>query len=154
MIKQAMYTTIITLYKQGISQRQIAKTTKTDRKTVKRIISRYIEDKVESPIGYERTSVLTFWHNEIVELLEKKLSYVRILEELQSKGCNSGYSALTRYIKKHNIKNTTCIRFHTSPGEEAQVVYCTHLSNHFFKKLRFFCSKIRSRFSPFLTQKI
>lgn len=121
MIKQAMYTTIITLYKQGNSQRQIARTTKTDRKTVKRIISRYIEQKIESPISYERTSVLTFWHNEIVELMEKDLSYVRILEELQSKGCHSSYSALTRYFKKHNIKNTTCIRFHTSAGEEAQV---------------------------------
>ena len=32
-----MYTTILTLYKQGLSQRKIAKTTNTHRKTVKKI---------------------------------------------------------------------------------------------------------------------
>jgi transposase len=36
-----MYTTILTLYKQGVSQRQIAKTTNTHRKTVKKIIARW-----------------------------------------------------------------------------------------------------------------
>jgi transposase len=121
MIKQAMYTTIITLHRQGISQRRIARTTGTDRKTVKKIIRRYTEDGAESPVSHGRPSILTPWHNEIVGLLEKNLSFIRILEELHGKGCQISYPSLTRYIKKHHIKNSTCIRFHTGPGEEAQV---------------------------------
>lgn len=38
-----MYTTTITLHKQGNSQRNIAKLTKLDRKTVKRIINHYLD---------------------------------------------------------------------------------------------------------------
>ena len=41
MIGTAMYTTILTLHKQGISQRKIARTTNTHRKTVRKIIERY-----------------------------------------------------------------------------------------------------------------
>ena len=48
MIRINMYTTIITLYKQGNSQRQISKLTNTDRKTVRKIITCYVEDGVES----------------------------------------------------------------------------------------------------------
>jgi IS30 family transposase len=40
MIGAAMYTTILTLYKQGISQRKIAGTTNTHRSTVRRIIKK------------------------------------------------------------------------------------------------------------------
>ena len=40
MIGTPMYTTILTLYKQGLSQRKIARTTNTHRKTVKKIIDR------------------------------------------------------------------------------------------------------------------
>lgn len=121
MIKIAMYTTIITLFKQGISQRQIAKITKSDRKTVARIITRYQNEQITEPVAYKRASYLDDWHQHIVELLAKNLSYVRILEELQLLGYNGSYASLTRYINKHNIKTNTCIRFHTEPGEEAQV---------------------------------
>ena len=116
-----MYTTIITLYKQGNSQRQISKLTNTDRKTVRKIITCYVEDGVESPTSYERASVLDSWHEQIIELLEKNLSYVRIFEELRNKGYKGSYPALTRYIKKYKIQDNSCIRFHTVAGEEAQV---------------------------------
>ncbi len=43
------------------------------------------------------------------------------MEELVSQGCKSSYTALTRYIRKHKIKDSSCIRFHTKAGEEAQV---------------------------------
>ena len=36
-----MYTTILTLYKQGKSQREIAKLTGRDRKTIRRIVFKY-----------------------------------------------------------------------------------------------------------------
>lgn len=121
MIKAAMYTTIITLYKQNISQRQIEKITKVNRKTIRKIIERYEQKGVEVPTQYLRTSILESWHSQIVDLLGRNLSYVRVYEELKYQGCDVSYSALTRYIRKHKIKDNSCIRFHTKPGEEAQV---------------------------------
>lgn len=121
MIKIAMYTTIITLYRQKVSQRQIAKLTKVDRKTIGKIIRRYEQEGVVEPIVYQRESGLKAWHGKIVSLLEKDLSCRRIYEELRDQGCEASYSALTRYVKKHKIKDNSCIRFHTRAGEEAQV---------------------------------
>jgi transcriptional regulator len=47
MIGTAMYTTILTLHKQGISQRKITRTTNTHRRTVRKIIERYELSKIE-----------------------------------------------------------------------------------------------------------
>lgn len=112
---------IITLHKQGVSQRQISTLTKLDRKTVRRIITKYNKEKVEVPSSYVRESKVRQWHCKITEYLENNLSYVRILEELRRAGYNLSYSSLTRYINLHHVKTETCIRFHTLPGEEAQV---------------------------------
>ena len=81
-----MYTTILTLYKQGISQRKIARTTNVHRKTVKNIINRYEKSKIETPVPYNRPSMTDSWHEEIVNLMSNKLSTVRIHEELKNKG--------------------------------------------------------------------
>ena len=62
MIRINMYTTIITLYKQGNSQRKIAKLTRIDRKTVRKIVNRYVKSGTESPAPYERSSASDFWH--------------------------------------------------------------------------------------------
>ena len=120
MIGTSMYTTILTLYKQGLSQRKIARTTNTHRKTVKKIIDRYESSKIETPIPYNRSSITDSWHEEIIDLMSNKLSAVRIYEELKDKGYHLSYSSLSRYIRNHNIKNTTCVRFHTAPGEAGQ----------------------------------
>ena len=121
MIKVNMYTTILTLYKQNMSQRQISKTTGVHRSTVSKIINRYDSDKVESPEPKSAISKSLLWHAEIIELLGKDMSYVRIYEELRGRGYDASYSSLFRYISKHNLKQKTCIRFHTDPGLEAQV---------------------------------
>jgi len=121
MIGLAMYTTILTLYKQGITQRQIAKITNKHRSTVKKIIARYEKEKIEIPVLYKRPSKIEAWHEDIVELLSNKLSVVRILEELKAQGFTLGYGSLSKYIRQHNIQKNTCIRFHTKAGEEAQV---------------------------------
>lgn len=116
-----MHTTIITLHKEGISDRKISKLTHTHRSTVKKIIMRYKKDKIEFPVPRKITSSIEGWHPDIVELLSTKLSVVRILEELRLRGFNPSYQALSAYIRKHNIKQNTCIRLHTEAGEEAQV---------------------------------
>ena len=121
MIGIAMYTTVITLHKQGVSKRQISRLTKLDRKTVRRIIGKYDQDNVEAPSHYLRASKVHEWHSKIAGYLEHNLSYVRILEELRASGFNLSYSSLTRYINLHHIKAETCLRFHTLPGEEGQV---------------------------------
>ena len=121
MIRLAMYTTIITLYKQGNSRRAIARMTGHNRKTINKIVKEFIEQGKEAPSDRNNSSELITWHSEIMALLERNLSYVRITEELQKLGCNLSYSALTRYIRKIQKSNDICIRFHTSPGEEAQV---------------------------------
>lgn len=116
-----MYTTILTLHKQGITQRQIAKITNTHRQTVKKMISRYETAKIETPIPYTRICKIAPWHQNIIELLGSNLSVVRMHEELVIQGFEESYGSLSRYIRKHNIKHNTCIRFHTLAGEEAQV---------------------------------
>ena len=121
MIGIAMYITILTLHKQGVSQRQIAKITGHDRKTVKKIIEGYIAEGKEKPGISQKESKTDKWHEEIIRLLENDLSYVRIKEELKALGYDGSYSSLTRYIKKIRISNNICIRFYTNAGEEAQV---------------------------------
>jgi transposase len=121
MIGLAMYTTIITLHKQGQSQRKITKLVQVDRKTVRKIIKKYESAGIEEPKPCIRGSQLSVWHGDIVEFLEKGLSYVRILEELHNLGYSGCYSSMRRYIISHHLKVETCIRFHTPAGEEAQV---------------------------------
>ena len=98
MIGTSMYTTILTLYKQGISQRKIARTTNVHRKTVKNIINRYEKSKIETPVPYNRPSMTDLWHEDIINLMSNKLSTIRIHEELKNKGYNLSYSSLSRYI--------------------------------------------------------
>lgn len=116
-----MYTTILTLHKQDISQRKISEITKVHRKTIKKILTRYKEKQIESPLPYKRSSQIARWHKDIVELLSTKLSTVRILEELRLQGFGLSYQSLSGYIRKHKIKQNSCIRLHSNPGEEAQV---------------------------------
>ncbi len=116
-----MYTTILTLYKQGVSQRKIAQITNVHRKTVKKLISKYRDQGIESPVAYKRASKVLLWHEQIVLLMSNNLSTVRIFEKLKDQGFEGSYGSISRYIRQHNIKNNSCIRFHTAPGEEAQV---------------------------------
>lgn len=121
MIGIAMYTTIITLHKQGKSQRKISRLLGNDRKSVRKIIKKYEEFGTEEPGPIMRKSSLSNWQDKIVEFLEQGLSLVRIFEELQDFGFSGSYSSMRRYIISQNLKLETCIRFHTLPGEEAQV---------------------------------
>ena len=109
MIGINMYTTILTLYKQGNRKRSISKITKIHRKTVSKIINRYNESNLESPAPYKRVSKLDKWHNEIIELISKNLSGIRIFEELKSQGYDGSYPLLSNYIRKHKIQKNTCI---------------------------------------------
>ena len=121
MIGYAMHTTILTLWKQGRSKNEIARITQKDRKTVRKIIKRYEEAGIEHPRVFHKESSLRKYHTEIVSYLESALSGVRIHEKLQELGCGIGYSSVKRYIAKLKISQEICVRFHSEPGEEAQV---------------------------------
>jgi len=121
MIGYAMYTTILTLWKQGKSKREIARITQRDRKTVHKVIKRYKEIGVEHPCIFHKESSLRKYHTEIISYLESALSGVRIYEKLQELGYGISYSSVKRYIAKLKISQDICVRFHSELGEEAQV---------------------------------
>ncbi|MBP6952785.1 MAG: IS21 family transposase [Alphaproteobacteria bacterium] len=116
-----MYTTILTLWKQGTSKSEISRITKKDRKTVQKVIKRYEETGGETPPFVHKESSLRKHHTEIVSYLESELSGVRIYEKLQEQGCTLSYSSVKRYIAQLTLKTKICVRFHSEPGEEAQV---------------------------------
>ncbi|HQS85099.1 MAG TPA: IS21 family transposase [Alphaproteobacteria bacterium] len=116
-----MNTTILTLWKQGKSKKEIAEITGRDRKTVRKIIARCNEKGEDFPSIVKRESKLDEYNKEIISFLESDLSIVRISEKLKDLGCPIGYSGVKRYVRKIKINSTICVRFHSQPGEEAQV---------------------------------
>ena len=73
MIGINMYTTILTLHKQGNSERSISKNTNIHRSTIRKIIRKYKDSNIEHPILYKKTSKLEEWNEKIIELLSKKI---------------------------------------------------------------------------------
>lgn len=122
MIGYAMHTTILTLWKQGKSKSEIARITEKDRKTIRKVIQQHKETGSECPAAFHKESSLRQYHTEIISYLESNLSAVRIYEKLQEEqGCTLSYSSIKRYIAKIKVRDQVCVRFHSKPGEEAQV---------------------------------
>lgn len=116
-----MTTTIITLFKQGKTQRAIARDLKLSRKTVKRAVDSYNNNGKKTPTEFPKTSKLDPYEDTIIEFLEKDISIVRIHEELRSKGLDVGYTTVRDKVRAINFKHDVCVRFHTKPGEEVQI---------------------------------
>lgn len=121
MIEIGYYMTIITLYKQGESQRKIARLVGHDRKTVRKIIKRYKEEGITESTKNSKISALEGYKDLIIGLMEKEMSGVRIHEELRKEGLEISYPSVARYVESIKGKNNVCVRFHTEAGEEAQV---------------------------------
>lgn len=121
MIGIAMYTTIITLWEQKKNKSEISRITGHDRKTIRNIINNYIKDDKKLPNKKKVISKIADFKEEILKLLEKDLSVVRVHEELTKLGCSTSYPTLVRYTKNLRNKIDICIRFKTEAGEEAQV---------------------------------
>jgi hypothetical protein len=81
MIGIAMYTTIITLWEQKKSKSEISRITGHDRKTIRNIINNYIVKDKKLPHKRMTISKLIDFKEDILKLLEKDLSVVRIHEE-------------------------------------------------------------------------
>jgi transposase len=121
MISISMYTTIITLWKQRKSKSEIRRITGHDRKTIRKIINKYENEGKELPNKKVSHSKLTACKEEIIKLLERDLTAVRIHEELVSLGYVISYPSIAKFICDLKAKTDICIRFHTEAGEEAQV---------------------------------
>lgn len=119
MLGAAMYITIETLYKKGLNKSEIARATGHDWKTIDKVI------KVIKAGGLlekkPHPNRLDHYKEQILEYLDSGLSAVRIHELLSAKGCCLTYSSVKNYVKGLRGKESICIRFHTLPGEEAQV---------------------------------
>jgi transposase len=119
MLEYAMNVTIETLWKQGKNKSEISRLTGHDWKTVQKTI-RCIENG-GYPTKKAREKLLDKNKEKIVELLEQGLSGVRITEELRSLGSCVSYASVKKYIADIKCREDISIRFHTPPGEEAQV---------------------------------
>lgn len=114
-----MVTTIETLWKKHKNKTLIAKLTGHDWKTVDKVI-KSLETGASYPTKKSHPRIIDPFKEQVVQMVEKGLSAVRIHEELQSIGLKVGYTAVRDYIKLIKGKEIF-MRMHTDPGEEAQV---------------------------------
>ncbi len=119
MLGVAMYTTIETLYKLGMNKSEIARSTGHDWKTVNKVI--HHAQSGNPPKKKSHPSQLDAYKEVILAHLESNLSGVRIHELLKAQGCCLSYSSVRNYISQLKGQHDICIRFHSMPGEEAQV---------------------------------
>lgn len=121
MIEGYMHKAIIKLWKEGKSKKAISRSVNHDIKTIRKIISSYEKHGISEPHYKRRESIFNDFAKPIEELLEQGLSSIRIFEELRKVGYRGSYSSITAFIRKNNYHPKICVRFHSKPGEEAQV---------------------------------
>jgi len=120
MLGVAMYTTIKTLWELGKNKTEIARATGHDWKTVAKVV-KGIGKGIDKPKYKDRDSIIEPYRDEVIKLLDRGLSGVRIHEELKVLGFKGSYPTVRRYIKKMKKITDIFIRINTLPGEEAQV---------------------------------
>lgn len=114
---------IIKLWQDGKSKKYISRAVNHDIKTVRRIIKSH-EQKlagISTEANKTKDSVLSSYQGQVNEFLEHDLSKIRIFEELQKAGYSGSYQSVTKYARSLEGANKICVRFHTLPGQEAQV---------------------------------
>jgi len=115
-----MYTMIKTLWKKTKNKSKIARITGHDWKTVAKVI-KDIERGVEVPKKKPKATIIDDFKQEVLELVEKDLSAVRIHQELARAGFSGSYCTVKKYVQEIKRKGNIFVRIHTEPGEEAQV---------------------------------
>ena len=121
MIRGFMFEAIIKLWKDGKSKKFISRAVNHDIKTVRKIIKLYNKDSATSISYKKRASLIDGYQEDIQTLIENNLSKIRIYEEIRKIGYSGSYSSLTHFTRILNNDPKICVRFHTLPGEEAQV---------------------------------
>jgi transposase len=121
MIEGFMHKTIIKLWQEGKSKKAISKTLNHDIKTIRRIIKAHEQESSGSVIYKPRATLFDSYQQSIQELIEQGLTNVRIFEEIQKLGYSGSYQSITGFTRKLKDNPKICVRFHSLPGEEAQV---------------------------------
>lgn len=144
-----MNITIETLWKQGKNKSEISRLTGHDWKTVQKTI-RCIQNG-GYPAKKVREKLLDKNKEKIVEFLEQGLSGVRVAEELKALGSPVSYAAVKKYIAAIKCREDISIRFHTKPGEEAQVDfgYVGLTPDNFGKKRKTWVFNMRLSYSRY-----
>ncbi len=127
---------VITRWREGQSQRGIARDLNICRKRVRRIIERHQQDRREGVLPPElrpkqrRASQLDEFQEKIQALLARypDITAVRLLEELRKDGYQGGYSILRDRLRelRPRPKQQPVVRFETSPGTQAQMDYAVY----------------------------
>lgn len=145
-----MYKTIIHLWKNGRSKKAIARSTGHDIKTIRKIIKRYEREGITSAtFNRQPFGILKDYEARISELLEQGLSNLRIFEEVKKIGYRGSYSSITNFTRSLRISDKVCVRFHTKPGEEAQVDFgeVSRLPDHSGKLRKAYAFNMRLSYS-------
>lgn len=148
MIGVSMYITIKTLWQKGISKSEISKLTNHDWKTVHKVIKN-LEKGQEHPTKQPHPCRLDSHKEEILKWLEEDFTSVVIHRNITEQGINISYGAVRNYVSKLTKKGDVCIRFHTKPGEEAQVDfgYVGLIRNELGKKKKAWIFNMRLSYS-------
>ncbi len=116
-----MHKAIIKLWQDGKSKKFISRAVNHDIKTVRKIIRLYEQELAGTKATKTKATVLDNYQGEIEGFLEQNLSKIRIFEELKKAGYNGSYQTITNYARSIESTGKVCVRFHTLPGQEAQV---------------------------------
>lgn len=120
MLRQAMYTTIETLWKKGYTKSSIARLTGHDWKTIHKVI-KAIESGKKAPETKRHPCILDQHREKLIRWIEEGFTAVRMHEELLREGIRVGYTTVKDFVSKTKRHHNIFMRIHTKPAEEAQV---------------------------------
>jgi len=119
----------------GDSMRAIARDLKISRKTVRRVLDRYEQDRADGPRDsalslLRRPSSLDAYDDLMRKLLGRypNLTAVRMLEELRAAGFRGGYTIVRDHVRalRPRPAREPVVRFETAPGAQAQMDYAVY----------------------------
>jgi transposase len=119
---------IIRRWRDGTSQRAIARLLGVSRPTIHRVLSKHeAERRGEKSEPVRRPSLLDSYETVIQELVGRypEITVTRLLEELRGRGFTGGYSILRERLRelRPSVTRPPVVRFETSPGAQAQMDY-------------------------------
>src|SRR6059036_107319 len=129
MLSQSQRTAILELHTQGVSKREIARVLKVSRLSVRKVLR---SQSSALPV-LVRPEKAERYRIQILELLAThKGNLVRVHEELESRGADVSYPALTAFCRRHGIGQAPKVaagHYHFEPGEEIQHDTSPHETN-------------------------
>lgn len=120
MLREAMYTTIKTLWNRGCNKSEIARLTGHDWKTISKVV-KAIQAGQPAPFRKPHPRLLDPHKVSILAWIEQGLSALRIQEELALQGIKISYTSVKDFVAHSKRHQQIYLRIHTEPGEEAQV---------------------------------